>query len=213
MRNLCWFLVVCFLSFNTMLLGQEENDQTDTTARNFITEGNGQVSVRNLRSINTSQLEFSPTYYRDGIVFVTSRQRGGYYDPKINSTYFELFYAKLNEDGTPYQPRPFSLEINTKYHEGPVSFTKDARRMYFSRNNIQDGVLVKSKEGRGKTQIFEAYRGIFDWEDIRPMPFNIDDFNSMHPSINSEGTKLYFASDRPGGFGGMDIYVVDWLET
>ncbi len=212
MRNLLWLMLAFFLPFSTVL-GQEESLQEDTIASHLITEGTGQVSVRNLRSINTPQLEFSPTYYRDGIVFVTSRQRGGYYDPKINSTYFELFYAKLNEDGTPYQPRPFSLEINTKYHEGPVSFTKDARRMYFSRNNIQDGVLVKSKEGNGKTQIFEAYRGIFDWEDIQPLPFNLDDFNSMHPSINREGTKLYFASDRPGGFGGMDIYVVDWLET
>jgi outer membrane protein OmpA-like peptidoglycan-associated protein len=173
---------------------------------------NDRVLVQNLTELNTPFIEFSPSYYREGIVFVTARQRGGFYDPKLGSTYFELFYAKLNENGTPYKPKPFSLEINTKYHEGPVSFTSDANHMFFSRNNIQDGGLSKSKDGVGKVQLFEAQRGIFDWEGIRPLPFNSPEFNSMHPSVNAEGTKLYFSSNRTGGFGGMDIYVAEKIE-
>lgn len=170
------------------------------------------VFVQNLEDLNTPYIEFSPSYYREGIVFVTARQRGGFYDPKLGSTYFELFYAKLNENGKPYKPKPFSLEINTKYHEGPVSFTADANQMFFSRNNIQEGSLSKAKDGVGKVQLFEAKRGLFDWEGIRPLPFNSPEYNSMHPSANSDGTRLYFSSNRPGGYGGMDIYVAEKID-
>lgn len=170
------------------------------------------VLVENLNDLNTPYIEFSPSYYREGIVFVTARQRGGFYDPKLGSTYFELFYAKLNENGKPYKPKPFSLEINTKYHEGPVSFTADANQMFFSRNNIQEGSLSKSKDGVGKVQLFEAKRGLFDWEGIRPLPFNSPEYNSMHPSTNADGTRLYFSSNRDGGFGGMDIYVAEKID-
>ena len=34
----------------------------------------------------------------------------------------------------------------------------------------------------------------------------------MHPSVSADGKKLYFSSDRPGGYGGMDLYSVEILE-
>ena len=41
------------------------------------------------------------------------------------------------------------------------------------------------------------------------LPINVNEFSTMHPSVNAAGTELYFASDRPGGFGGMDLYRVN----
>jgi outer membrane protein OmpA-like peptidoglycan-associated protein len=170
------------------------------------------VLVQNLRSVNTPYIEFSPTYYREGIVFVTSRQRGGLYDPKLNTTYFELFYAKLNKDGNPYKPKPFSLEINTKYHEGPVSFSANAEQMFFSRNDVIPQKKKRKEVRVAKNQLYAAQRGEYDWENIQPLPFNDPAFNFMHPSISADGEKLYFVSDRPGGFGGYDIYVADKID-
>lgn len=170
------------------------------------------VLVQNLRAINTPYLEFSPTFYREGIVFVTSRQRGGLYDPKLNTTYFELFYAKLNKEGTPYKPKPFSLEINTKYHEGPVSFSADANQMFFSRNQVVSEKRKSREKQIAKNQVYVARRGEYDWQDIQPLPFNDSHYNFMHPSLSADGKQLYFASDKPGGFGGYDIYVADQID-
>lgn len=175
------------------------------------------VVVRNLSAINTPYYEFSPTYYQNGIVFVSSRQRGGLIDPKLGEPYFELFYAKLDREGIPYQPRLFSLEINAKYHEGPVTFTGDAEKMYFSRNNFEDGYFSTDEQGVSRMQIFQAQRGELDWENIQLMPFNDPEYKSMHPTVTEDGMRLYFTSDRPGGFGGMDIYVTEkvdgaWLD-
>lgn len=170
------------------------------------------VLVQNLRSVNTPYIEFSPTFYREGIVFVTSRQRGGLYDPNLNTTYFELFYAKLNKDGVPYRPKPFSLEINTKYHEGPVSFSADANQMFFSRNDLIPGKEKQKAPKVAKNQLYTAQRGVYDWEDIQPLPFNDPTYNFMHPALSTDGEKLFFVSDRPGGFGGYDIYVTNKIE-
>ncbi|HFC01082.1 MAG TPA: hypothetical protein ENJ53_09790 [Phaeodactylibacter sp.] len=45
------------------------------------------------------------------------------------------------------------------------------------------------------------------WINVEELPFNSTKFSSCHPTLSKDETKLYFASDRPGGFGGMDIYV------
>ena len=203
-----FFLWFCMLSCSFSAFAQNPNNAELESLKD-------RVLVQNLRSINTPYIEFSPTFYREGIVFVTSRQRGGLYDPKLNTTYFELFYAKLNKEGIPYKPKPFSLEINTKYHEGPVSFSSDSKQMYFSRNNIQSSSGKKKKKkntSSAKNQLYSATRGEFDWENITPLPFNEVEYNFMHPSINADGNKIYFVSDRPGGFGGYDIYVADKID-
>jgi Outer membrane protein and related peptidoglycan-associated (lipo)proteins len=45
------------------------------------------------------------------------------------------------------------------------------------------------------------------WSEPEPLPFNNNEFDDCHPAISIDGDKLFFASNRPGGFGGMDIYV------
>lgn len=47
------------------------------------------------------------------------------------------------------------------------------------------------------------------WTDIEDLSINSDAFSTQHPALNKDDNKLYFASDRPGGYGGSDIYVVD----
>ena len=44
------------------------------------------------------------------------------------------------------------------------------------------------------------------------MPFNSDNYSTGHPALSPDDKRLYFASDRPGGFGGTDIYVSKWVD-
>jgi outer membrane protein OmpA-like peptidoglycan-associated protein len=46
------------------------------------------------------------------------------------------------------------------------------------------------------------------WSDIVELPFNSDRFNTAHPALSDDGKSLFFASDRPGGYGASDLYVV-----
>ena len=77
--------------------------------------------------------------------------------------------------------------------------------MFFSRNN-------KKKKKKNKSVNLRIYSSIFVdgmWDDAVDIGINGEDFATCHPSISADGKLLYFASNRPGGFGGMDIYVVE----
>jgi len=75
--------------------------------------------------------------------------------------------------------------------------------MYFSRNNSSG----KGDDGLVDLKIYQAILVNGKWKNVEELPINGDDFTSCHPSISSDGTHLYFASNRPEGYGGMDIYV------
>ena len=46
-----------------------------------------------------------------------------------------------------------------------------------------------------------------DWTGSTAFVHNAVNSNTGYPSFSPDGKALYFASDRPGGFGGYDIYV------
>ena len=111
------------------------------------------------------------------------------------------------EDGPLLETGQFSKTINTKYHEGPATFTTDGNHIVFTRNNFLNS---KSKQSSDKVNKLKLYTADFDgneWVNVRELPFNSDEYSTGHPSLLKDNTHLYFASDRPGGFGGTDIYV------
>lgn len=166
------------------------------------------VILRNTANINTTNLEFSPTFYQNGIVFASSKVLGKK-DKNIDETFFELFYSETDGNGEPLKSRPFSLHVNSFLHEGPVTFNRTGDKIFFTRNNIKKGLRKADSKGVTRLKIYEAQKGIYDWENIQELPFNNDEFSCAHPTLSSDGNKLYFSSDRPGGQGGMDIWLVE----
>lgn len=174
------------------------------------TRARDRVVLRNLTRLNTKNIEFSPTYFRDGLVFVSSRQKGGYVDERLGETYFDLFFTQLDAEGSPGRTRPFSLELNSPLHEGPVTFSPDERTVYFTRNNQSNLKASSNKRERITLKIYEAEWGPYDdWINVQELPFNSNRYSCMHPALSPNGERLYFSSDMPGGFGKRDIYMVE----
>lgn len=167
------------------------------------------VLLKNAVLINTPQLEFSPAFYQNGIVFVSSRFKNGAVDEKIGETFFELFYAQLDKNGNPLAPESFSVTINSQLHEGPVTFDRGGTLMYFTRNNSNQGVSKADSKDVSRIKIYEATKGKFDWENVKELPFNNDEYSCFHPSLSPDGRRLYFSSDMPGGYGGYDLYFAE----
>lgn len=188
------------------------------SAQNKERPGSGSgIRIENAMQINTIAPDFSPAFYANGLVFVSSRLKGGMVDASSGQTYFELFYAPFNQEGVPQKAKLFSLEVNSALHEGPVTFDRGENSIFFTRSNQVQGVSKADKTGRVVLKIYQAVRGLYDWEHVTELPFNRDSFSCMHPALSPDGNRLFFASNMPGGYGGMDIYMVDrdgdsWLE-
>ncbi|MEM8908346.1 MAG: hypothetical protein AAGD05_10915, partial [Bacteroidota bacterium] len=169
---------------------------------------NASIEVTNTQLLNSAHLDFSPIPYREGFVFTSTRGTDRMKIKKDNWTkdnFSDLFYAELDEKGKFKKPVPLFGEINGLYHDGVATFNTAGSMMYFTRNN-NDG---KSKEGLVDLKIYSARQADGYWTDIEELPFNSDQYTTCHPTLSSDGRRLYFASNRPGGYGGLDIYVCD----
>mgnify|MGYP000294794885 CR=1 FL=1 len=164
--------------------------------------------------VNTKYSDFGVTYYGENeAVFASTRKpktvRTGLWNSN-RQPYLELYKGLISEDGDIVNIHTFSKKISTKYHESNVAFTKDLKTVYFSRNNYLKKKFTNDKYGMNLIQLYKAQVGENgEWINVEPMPFNDDNYQTGHPSLNKDETKLYFTSDMPGSMGATDIYVVD----
>lgn len=135
--------------------------------------------------------------YNDDNTPVTSndsRTIGATFDPSIfmtvgNDTSNSI--VKLNK------------KINTKYHEGVSALAPDGDLM-FTRNNYYRRRAEHSANGINKLKLFTAEG--YGWRKIKPFLYNNNEYSVGHPTISKDGKILVFASDMPGGMGGVDLY-------
>ena len=168
-----------------------------------IEELSGDFELENL-DFNSRFSDFGTSFYKEGIVFASSRGDGKLY--KWNEQPFlDLYYINESEG----KPEKLSENINTKYHESSTSFTKDGNTMYFTRNNYFRGKARKSNEKVNGLKIYKAQLVDGNWTNIESMPFNNDDYNVAHPALSIDEKRLYFASDMPGTYGKSDLFYVD----
>lgn len=176
----------------------------------------GEYKVDNL-DINTKYEDFGTTFYgKDKIIFSSSRPKPGTILQskwkENGQPFLDLYEGTINEDGSISDVKLFSKTLNTKFHEATVSFSPDQKVVYFTRDFFVDKKLQKDDTGLTNLAIMKAnVSPDGQWTDIEPLPFNNAAYSCGHPSVNKDGTKLYFTSDMPGTIGGTDIFVVDIL--
>lgn len=167
------------------------------------------VVVTNERNVNSDELEFSPVFYKDGIVFITSRFESVQMNVKDKNiggrNIFSIYRSRRNDEGFLQEPTPFANELMFRYHEGPLAFDQIGHRIYFTRN---DPTRV-AEDGFRKLQIYTAVYDSVKWDSIAKLPFNNPEFNFLHPTVSPDNDLMIIASDLPGGYGGMDLYAVE----
>lgn len=163
-------------------------------------------AIENL-ALNTANSEFGAAKVDSNLVYSASRKNAKSL-PKLyrwnNQNYLDIYTHptdKINSGDSLSVALPSS--VNSKLHEGTFAITKDRKTLYFTRNSKQ---RTDTKISNLKIYKAESING--NWQKITPLPFNSDDFSTEHPALNADETKLYFASDREGGFGSFDLYSV-----
>ncbi|MFN5181988.1 MAG: hypothetical protein ACK5D5_03075 [Bacteroidota bacterium] len=160
------------------------------------------VEIVNLGdSINSDGFELSPLLSPDEkmllFTYAGNRTTGAAENYKtINDQYFEdVFVSYLKEDSTWTNSKSISQNINSNFHDGLVALSNDGKTMVIYRDDKGDGNLLYSN-----------WDGT-DWS--VPVAFG-NEINSKKwetsACFSPDGNTLYFVSNKPGGFGGKDIY-------
>ncbi|MGB0883129.1 MAG: OmpA family protein [Flavobacteriales bacterium] len=172
---------------------------------------NNTYTIRRLSTeLNTEHTEFGGAFYTpDTLVFTSSKRKGSKTYPWNNENYLDLYQARVSKNGALENIQPFSKDINTALHESNAVFTKDGKTVYFTGNNRSWKKKTADKHGINYLKIYKATKVDGNWENISPLSINVDYYITEHPALNKAEDKLYFASDRPGTLGSLDLYVVD----
>jgi outer membrane protein OmpA-like peptidoglycan-associated protein/tetratricopeptide (TPR) repeat protein len=146
-----------------------------------------------LAKFNSDVSDFCPMYYEDKIVFTS--QKGGKKDPWTGKSFTNIFITDQNKT----KATQLEGNLNGKFHNGAVTFLGD--EMIFTRNNSKKGneddynlILAIAKKQGDK------------WNFSSEFPTNDINYSNAYPTYSEKYKMLIFSSDRPGGFGGMDLY-------
>ncbi len=167
---------------------------------------NNYVDITIAEGLNSKWLDFAPVFYKNGLIFTSGRPNNlntknkDYWSGK---PFMDVYYAEAQGNGKFETPGLLSKTLSTKYHDGAATFTPDGNEMYYSSNNRSG----KSKKGIKDLKIYTAKLINGSWTNSDAFPFNSDDYDNCHPALSADGNILVFASDMPGGQGGMDLYV------
>lgn len=211
MRKL-FYLTIPLIFTHTNFLMAQSSAVTSGKKRNaesrLLDSYFGPVEVRNLEALNSPELEMCPVPYREGLLFTATygATPGKGPETRAPKRYTDLYYAPETGEGTYGAPERLEGAVNGPLHDGMACISRDGRTMYFTRNNkngrAEDGIVdlkICRAEWDGKA-----------WTKVVDLPFNSKAFSNCHPSLSADNQRLYFASNRPGGQGGMDLYVCQW---
>ncbi len=171
-------------------------------------------TVNNLDQINTERSDFSPVFYKDGIIFTSDREGSTRkfisVSGAVNETMTDLWYLdliQLNNEGAAIEN--FS-GLNSDSHDGTATFTPDQKRVYFTRTII-------GKKNKKTNLVLNSLQVFYsdinskgEWsEPVSAFSFNSPNYSVGQPCLTRDGKRMYFFSDMPGGKGKTDIYYTD----
>lgn len=164
------------------------------------------LEVENLgENINSPYPDYGPVLFANGNrLYFTSRRKGSFPEFKDpNLEYFEDIYycQKVNDswEKSVNVGRPF----NTKTHDAMVAISEDENTFYLYRTN--DGLIGGD--------ILRSFKSNGSWSEpeIFSTRINTKESSESSLSVHPKGHKIYFSSNREGGYGGKDLYFVQKL--
>lgn len=165
-------------------------------------------------AISGDKSDFGAVLYDNSVYFVSARNGARKNYGWTDEPFLDIYRADYNADGSVANAVEVT-ELNSKFHDGPVTVTGDGKTMYFSSDSFRESIFQKDKANKlklGRNSLYKATYEAGKWGSITLLPFNSSEFSTSNPSVTRDGKTLYFSSNRTGSLGGVDIWKVDVKE-
>jgi len=143
------------------------------------------------------------------LYFVSTRNTLNKKDRWNDQHYLDIFRTLRKNDGTLEEVNLVN-ELNTPFHDGPVTISEDGNTIFFARDGLSEGKyeVSKNKTKIGQQGLYKAVKVEGKWTQVEALPFNSINYSVTCPSISKDGKTLFFSSNMPGGYGESDIWKV-----
>lgn len=158
----------------------------------------GNFSIVNIgREINSEFEDYVPVLNEkeDMMVFTTRRR-----DDNLNQNVaednkpWEDIFISTKKDGKWDYAKNIGVPVNTAYHNSNSALSADGNTLF-----------IYNDEGNGDFFFSENENG--KWTVPAPLPGSINSsYEEKSITISSDEKVIYFSSNRPGGYGGLDLY-------
>lgn len=168
-------------------------------------DAGSQYTVKREDFFNSRRADYSPMLAGDEgeqLYFTSTRNdaQGDELSGITGTKPGDIFVSTKDENGKWTKPQVIDTELNSAYDEGACSFTPDGRTMYLTQ------CPTDPSYPRFAT-ICTSQRSDASWGKSTPLVITKDTLSSFaHPAVSPDGEWLYFVSDMPGGYGGLDIW-------
>ena len=182
----------------------EDNFRTDATKElNNLEFRNGQMKKADLRAYSINKMGVNggtgatsaPAIAGNTFYFSSTRPDNDAVDSK--STYINKIYQ-----GTTWGVDATKLTLSQDKGENleATTFSPDGNRMYVTKWAL--------KEAKKIAAIYTSTKQGDKWSDLTKVSgdINNDGYSSQQPTLSTDGSTIYYSSDKPGGLGGFDIW-------
>lgn len=197
--------------YNTYLESLDPNKDPEAVAdvKKKIEECNNgeelvKTPVTNIKIDNLGQYINSPdpeygaivTPDESEIIFTSRRpaEKGKNQVAPIDGLYMENVYTAFNQNGTWGEATNIGVSVNTTGQDAIAGVSTDGKTLYVYHGTEGGDIYVSHLQGNS-------------WSQPEPIKGKINTHHEVTVSLAPDGKTLYFASSRPGGYGGNDIYV------
>lgn len=161
--------------------------------------------VTNLKAVNTEKNEKAPAFYDQAggayLIFASNQKRNKE----------DIYISKLVVKNKALNQ--YSYSVPESYDNG-LKNNLGNQQIFISKES-EIAILTRPSKNAGSV-ILKAKKGKKGWEEMTTLSWSITYsqntpekayYNVAYPSMTSDGSMMFFASDMPGGFGGWDLYV------
>ncbi len=165
-------------------------------------------TIENVKDINSRWSDYScvnPGLVETELIFTSTREDAtGKKKSAVTGEYYADIYRSVFNAEKKKWDLPKRLEenfmVDTGVDEGAPNFDKSGNTLYFTR-------AIGEKGSDARVGIYESALVSGSWSRAVKLTIGNDSLLSAHPSVSADGEKIYFVSNRPGGFGGNDIWM------
>jgi tetratricopeptide (TPR) repeat protein len=177
-------------------------------AKEFMSKPLKNVTIKSFDLVNSTYSDYACIPSLDGNkIYFTSKRKGntGSEQDPIGGYFDDIYFIQF-KDNRWSKPKKIPGKINTSNLEVLGCFSADQKRMYFYRLTHEFFDIYYSdltgKEGKGK------------WSNPKKVTGGVNGKeNETSCSISHDGSTFYFVSDKPGGYGGTDIYMCEKMSS